>query len=335
MTVASAGNDHRLGADEAPPAIISIFLGDELDEIVEALISENEDDYDNVEKVAMDLGVAVLPNFLKDNTDRNRTSPFAFTGNKFEFRMPGASANLSDCNMVLNTAMAKSLKEFADALEGQSAKSFEAAAIEYVRATLKKHQRIIFNGNGYSEEWEKEAERRGLANHKTTAEALPCFIEEKSIELFETFAVLNRAEVESRYEVKLEKYNKTMNIEARVMKRMARRTLLPAINEYAGEVARNIASIKEVSPKAPLKHQEEQLRRLLEGIDEACEHLEELDVLHHKVRDMDDEQAKATAYANEVIPVMDKLRESIDSLERLTDRAHWPVPTYNDILFYT
>ena len=193
MSVASAGNDHRLGADEAPPAIVSIFLGDELGAIVDALVDEHE--YTSAEKVAMDLGVAVLPNFLKDNTDRNRTSPFAFTGNKFEFRMPGSAVNLSDCNMVLNTAMAKSLKDFADAMEGLAGEEFEAAAIAYIKETLKKHQRIIFNGNGYSDEWPVEAERRGLANHRTTADALPCFVAPKSIALFEEFGVLTEPEV--------------------------------------------------------------------------------------------------------------------------------------------
>ncbi|MGI6105442.1 MAG: glutamine synthetase III [Raoultibacter sp.] len=334
MSVASAGNDHRLGGNEAPPAIISMFLGDELDEVVEALITGHEEEYDNLNKVVMDLGVEFLPHFPKDNTDRNRTSPFAFTGNKFEFRMPGSNVNLSDCNMILNTAMAKSLKEFADAMESRGNKEFEAAAIEYIRESLKQHQRIIFNGNGYSEEWEKEAERRGLAHHKNTAEALPCFIEERSIELFESFGVLNRSEITSRYEVKLEKYNKTMNIEARVMKRMVRRTLLPAINQYAAEVADNISSIKQVMPDASLSHQETVLERLLTGIDYAYDKLKTLDELHQSIRDMEDEQAKAKAYAEQVIPVMDKLRQAIDGLERITDRTHWPLPTYNKILFY-
>ena len=204
MSVASAGNDHRLGANEAPPAIISIFLGDELGAIVDALISGDE--YHSAERVALDLGVAVLPKFLKDNTDRNRTSPFAFTGNKFEFRMPGSSVNLSDANMILNTAMAKSLKDFADAMEGKEGAEFEKAAIAYIKKTLIDHQRIIFNGNGYSEEWEEEAARRGLPNNRTTAEALPCLVSEKSISLFEEFGVMSETEVKSRYEVKLDKY---------------------------------------------------------------------------------------------------------------------------------
>lgn len=335
MSVASAGNDHRLGGNEAPPAIISIFLGDELEAIVEALVTHHEDDYKNFKKETMDLGVSVLPNFLIDNTDRNRTSPFAFTGNKFEFRMPGSSINLSDCNMILNTAMAKSLKEFADAMEGKSEKDFKRAAMEHIRETLIAHRRIIFNGNGYADAWEEEAERRGLANYKNTAEALPCFVDEKSIELFESFGVLTRAEVESRYEVKLEKYNKTLNIEARVMKRMVRRTILPAVNQYAAEVANDITAIRAVSPKAPLSHQVEQLNDLLEVIDEASEQLKVLDEVHVRVRKIANEQEKADAYANEVIPVMDKLRYAVDGLERRTDRRYWPLPTYNEILFYT
>ena len=332
MSVASAGNDHRLGANEAPPAIISIFLGDELGEIVDALIDGHE--YCNAEKVAMDLGVAVLPNFLKDNTDRNRTSPFAFTGNKFEFRMPGSAVNLSDANMILNTAMAKSLKEFADEMEGKEGAEFEAAAIAYVKRTLTDHQRIIFNGNGYSDEWPIEAEKRGLANHRTTADALPCYIDQKSIDLFEEFGVLNEAEVHSRYEVKLEKYNKLLNIEIRVMKRMARRTYLPAINEYIGELASTLNSIKAAAPGADTTQQEETLGKLLDGVAKAFSALKALDTLHKEVEALEDEQEKANRYAHEGTPLMEALRTEIDLLEKLTDRDHWPVPTYNDILFY-
>ena len=332
MSVASAGNDHRLGANEAPPAIISIFLGDELGEIVDALIDGHE--YCNAEKVAMDLGVAVLPNFLKDNTDRNRTSPFAFTGNKFEFRMPGSAVNLSDANMILNTAMAKSLKEFADEMEGKEGAEFEAAAIAYVKRTLTDHQRIIFNGNGYSDEWPIEAEKRGLANHRTTADALLCYIDQKSIDLFEEFGVLNEAEVHSRYEVKLEKYNKLLNIEIRVMKRMARRTYLPAINEYIGELASTLNSIKAAAPGADTTQQEETLGKLLDGVAKAFSALKALDTFHKEVEALEDEQEKANRYAHEGTPLMEALRTEIDLLEKLTDRDHWPVPTYNDILFY-
>ena len=228
MSAASAGNDHRLGANEAPPAIVSMFLGDELGAIVDALVEGR--DYSEADRVSMDLGVSVLPNFQKDNTDRNRTSPFAFTGNKFEFRMPGSAQNLSDANMVLNTAMAKSLKGFADQMEGKEGEAFEAAAIDYIKRTLTDHARIIFNGDGYAHEWEEEAARRGLANHRTTADALPCMVDQKSIDLFAEFGVLTETELRSRYEVKLEKYNKIMNIECRTMKRLVRRDYLPAIN---------------------------------------------------------------------------------------------------------
>ena len=332
MSVASAGNDHRLGADEAPPAIVSIFLGDELGAIVDALVDEHE--YTSAEKVAMDLGVAVLPNFLKDNTDRNRTSPFAFTGNKFEFRMPGSAVNLSDCNMVLNTAMAKSLKDFADAMEGKQGEEFEAAAIAYIKETLKKHQRIIFNGNGYSEEWQQEAERRGLANHRTTADALPCFVAPKSIALFEEFGVLTEPEVTSRYEVKLEKYNKLLNIEARTMKRMVRRAYLPALNGYAAEVAGTVTAIKAACPGADVSSQEELLQKLLAGIKEIDVRLKELDGAHHAALEIADQQERANEYAHRIIPIMEALRAAVDAMEIVTDRDHWPVPTYNDILFY-
>lgn len=332
MSVATAGNDHRLGANEAPPAIISIFLGDELDAIVDALIDEHE--YANAEKVAMDLGVAVLPNFLVDNTDRNRTSSFAFTGNKFEFRMPGAAVNLSDATMVLNTAMAKSLKDFADALEGKTGEEFEAAAISYIRDTLKKHRRIIFNGNGYSDEWYAEAERRGLANFRTTADALACLVSPKSIQLFEEFEVLSETEVVSRYEVKLEKYNKLLNIEIRVMKRMVRRAFLPAINDYAAEVASNIVTFKSALSGTDTDQQETLLRKLLAGVREIDLQLQTLDAAHRAALCLQDQQQRANVYAHEIVPIMDKLRAAVDAMEIITDRDRWPVPTYNDILFY-
>ena len=332
MSVASAGNDHRLGADEAPPAIVSIFLGDELDAIVDALVDDHE--YESAEKVAMDLGVDVLPNFLKDNTDRNRTSPFAFTGNKFEFRMPGSNVNLSDANMILNTAVAKSFKDFADAMEGKEGDEFETATIAYIRKTLKAHRRIIFNGNGYAEEWEREAERRGLANHRTTADALPCFVDPKSIALFEELGVLSEAEVRSRYEVKLEKYNKLLNIEARTMKRMVRRAYLPAINGYAAEVARGISAVRAAAAGAEVGQQEALLHKLLAGVKEIDAQLQALDAAHHAALELVDQQQRANKYAHEIVPIMERLRAAVDEMEIVTDRDHWPVPTYNDMLFY-
>ena len=332
MSVASAGNDHRLGANEAPPAIVSIFLGDELGAIVDALISDKE--YTSAERVAMDLGVAVLPNFLKDNTDRNRTSPFAFTGNKFEFRMPGSAVNLSDANTILNTAMAKSLKEFADAMEGKSGDEFEAAAIAYIKDDLRKHQRIIFNGNGYSDEWPVEAERRGLANHPTTADALPCFIDQKSIDLFGEFNVLSEVEVRSRYEVKLEKYNKLLTIEARTMKRMVRRFFLPAINSFAADVARDIAQVKAALPSADQTFQEKKLQTVVDGTKRVEEALDALNTAHLANVEIADQQERANDNAHHVIPLMDELRAAIDAMEIVVDDNHWPVPTYNEILFY-
>ena len=332
MTVASAGNDHRLGANEAPPAIVSIFLGDELGAIVDALMDDHE--YTSAEKVSVDLGVSVLPKFLKDNTDRNRTSPFAFTGNKFEFRMPGSSVNLSDANMVLNTAMAKSLKEFADAMEGKQGEGFEAAAIAYIKETLKKHKRIIFNGNGYSEEWEAEAERRGLANHRTTADALPCYVEQKSIDLFKEFGVLSEPEVRSRYEVKLEKYTKLLNIEVRTMKRMVRRTYLPVINKYATLVANEINEAKNAVVGIDTSVQEALLQKVISGIKEINEALDDLHSAHLAACEIADEQEKANVYAHEIIPKMERLRAGVDEMECVVAHDLWPVPTYNDILFY-
>lgn len=332
MSVASAGNDHRLGANEAPPAIISIFLGDELGAIVDSLISGEE--YHSAEAVAMDLGVAVLPKFLKDNTDRNRTSPFAFTGNKFEFRMPGSNVNLSDANMILNTAMAKSLKGFADAMDGKEGADFEKAAIKFVKKTLVDHQRIIFNGNGYSEEWEQEAEKRGLANHRNTAEALPCLVDQKSFDLFTEFGILNEAEVRSRYEVKLDKYNKLLNIEARVMIRMARRTYLPAISDYMADLASTITTVKSAVAGADMSEHEKLLNILIDGTNRAAEAVRQLVKLHDATEAIEDPQEQADAYATKVIPAMEALRKEIDDLECVVERSYWPVPTYNDILFY-
>ena len=332
MSVASAGNDHRLGANEAPPAIVSMYLGDELGAVVDALIDDH--DYTSAERVAVDLGVDVLPNFLKDNSDRNRTSPFAFTGNKFEFRMPGSEVNLSDANMVLNTAVAKSLKDFADKMEDVAPDAFESAAIDYIKHTLRDHERIIFNGDGYSAEWEAEAARRGLANHPTTADALPCFVDPKSIELFEGMGVLSETEVRSRYEVKLEKYNKVMNIEIRTMKRLVRRDYLPAINKFAAEVARHIAEVRAVAPDIEQSFQEDKLRRLLEGAAQINRLLSRLHELHRASLEVADQQERANMNAHEIIPVMDDLRAAVDSMEIIVERGFWPVPTYNEILFY-
>ena len=332
MSVASAGNDHRLGANEAPPAIISIFLGDELGAIVDALIEDHE--YEGTKKAIMDLGVDVLPSFMKDNTDRNRTSPFAFTGNKFEFRMPGSAVNLSDCNMILNTAMAKSLCEFADAMEGKTGEDFEHAAFAYVKKTLADHQRIIFNGDGYAADWEEEAARRGLANNKTTADALPCLVSPESVALFEQFGVLTEPEVRCRYEVKLEKYCKLINIECRTMRRMLRRSYLPAISAYAAKIAARITDIKTAVPDIDTTDQEEHLRRMMRGLHSDQLTYNALAAKHAEIVEMDDLQAAADAYAHELVPCMDAVRSEVDQLEILVPSQDWPVPSYNDILFY-
>lgn len=333
MSAASAGNDHRLGANEAPPAIVSIFLGDELDRVVDALIADKE--YNSGKRTEMDLGVDELPNFLQDNTDRNRTSPFAFTGNKFEFRMPGSNQNLSDCNMILNVAMAKSLKEFADAMEGVAESDFKQAALDYVKKTLRDHQRIIFNGDGYSDKWPIEAEKRGLANNKTTADALPCLVDQKSIDLFEEFNVLNETELRSRYEVKLEKYNKIMNIEIRTMKRLVRREYLPAINGYAAEIAENIFKVKQMMPNADLSAQESKLEALVNGASQISKLLDDLHQKHYASLEIEDQQKRADMNAHEIVPVMDDLRDAVDNMEIIVERSKWPVPTYNEILFYS
>ena len=332
MSVASAGNDHRLGANEAPPAIISIFLGDELGAIVDALITDHE--YEGAKKTIMDLGVDVLPNFTKDSTDRNRTSPFAFTGNKFEFRMPGSAVNLSDANMVLNTAMAKSLAEFADAMEGKTGEEFELAAFDYVKKTLADHQRIIFNGDGYAAAWEAEAEKRGLANNKTTADALPCFIAPESIALFEQFNVLTEPEVRCRYEVKLEKYCKLINIECRTMRRMLRRMYLPAISAFAAKTARHITDVKTAAPNLNTATQEKMLDRFQTGLDAVQATYEALAAKHAEITQIEDVQEQANAYAHELVPLMDAVRAEVDALEILVPSSDWPVPSYNEILFY-
>ena len=334
MSVASAGNDHRLGANEAPPAIISIFLGEELSEIVKALINGDDAASASAEKVAMDLGVAVLPNFLKDNTDRNRTSPFAFTGNKFEFRMPGSAINLSDANTILNTAVAKSLKDFVNAVGDCSGAEFEERALAYIKQALRNHERIIFDGNGYAEEWQLEAERRGLSNHSTTADALPCCIDPKNIELLDEFGILSEAEIRSRYEVKLETYNKVLNIEINVMDRMVTRDYLPAINAFATKVARGITAVRNVSPTLDVSDQENLLERLLAGVAAINRNMRELDAAHEKALGIEDQQERANEYAHVVVPLMKALRASVDEMELVVGATFWPVPSYNRMLFY-
>lgn len=332
MSVASCGNDHRLGAHEAPPAIISIFLGDELSSIIDALTSGETAAHTLREQ--LDFGVDVLPNLERDTTDRNRTSPFAFTGNKFEFRMPGSSVNVSDANTVLDTAVAKTLKEFADAMEARGDMEFEHAALNWVRKSLQAHKRILFSGDGYSEEWHVEAERRGLCNFATTADALPCFVAEKNLELFSEMGVLSPVEARSRYEVKLEKYNKLMNIEANTMEVMARRTYLPVISAYATKIAKGITTVTAAMPDAPMSHEHRELKTLTEGVNAIYDGLDALRDAHVAAEAIADFQEQANAYAHKVRPAMDALRAAVDAMEPIVASDYWPVPTYDDMLFY-
>ena len=332
MSVASCGNDHRLGAHEAPPAIISIFLGDELSSIIDALTSGETAAHTLREQ--LDFGVDVLPNLERDTTDRNRTSPFAFTGNKFEFRMPGSSVNVSDANTVLDTAVAKTLKEFADAMEARGDMEFEHAALNWVRKSLQAHKRILFSGDGYSEEWHVEAERRGLCKFATTADALPCFVAEKNLELFSEMGVLSPVEARSRYEVKLEKYNKLMNIEANTMEVMARRTYLPVISAYATKIAKGITTVTAAMPDAPMSHEHRELKTLTEGVNAIYDGLDALRDAHVAAEAIADSQEQANAYAHKVRPAMDALRAAVDAMEPIVASDYWPVPTYDDMLFY-
>ena len=330
-SVATPGNDHRLGANEAPPAIISIFVGEELEAVIDAICTDSP--YAGPVKMKMDLGVDVLPKFSKDTTDRNRTSPFAFTGNKFEFRMPGSAENLSDANTILNTAVAKSLKEFV--AETAGAADFECAAAAWVKKTLNEHRRVIFNGNGYSEAWEVEAERRGLPNRKCTPDAMIALKDEKNIALMEEFGVLTKTEMLSRYEVEMEHYSKILNIEARTMLKIANKQLIPAATAYMGEVASAAAAktsaVEGISTKAETKV----LTALSKYTDEMSDATDALQAATDKVSAMDDEAAKAHAFHDEVIPAMDALRAAADEAESIVDEDYWPLPCYSRMLFYT
>ena len=329
-SVATPGNDHRLGANEAPPAIISIFVGEELEAVIDAIASDSP--YAGPTKMKMDLGVDVLPKFSKDTTDRNRTSPFAFTGNKFEFRMPGSAENLSDCNTILNTAVAKELKGYADELEG--AEDFTSAAIALVKRTIRDHRRVIFNGNGYTAEWEEEAAKRGLPNKKNTPAALPALIEPKNIALMEEFGVLTKVEMESRYEVEMEHYSKIINIEALTMLEMARKQLLPAINAYMSEVANTAASKLAVSEAISVRSETKTLTRLSTDADAMSDAIDALQAAVDTAEAMTDESAKAVSFHDDVLPKMDALRAAADDAETICGEDYWPLPSYSKMLYY-
>ena len=329
-SVATPGNDHRLGANEAPPAIISIFVGEELEAVIDAIASDSP--YAGPVKMKMDLGVDVLPKFSKDTTDRNRTSPFAFTGNKFEFRMPGSAQNLSDCDTILNTAVAKELKGYADELEG--AEDFTSAAIALVKRTIRDHRRVIFNGNGYSAEWEAEAAKRGLPNKKNTPAALPALIDPKNIALMEEFGVLTKVEMESRYEVELEHYAKVINIEALTMLEMARKQLLPAVNAYMSEVANTAASKLAVSESISVRSETKTLGRLSADADAMSDAIDTLQDAVDAAKALPSESEKAVAFHDNVLPAMDTLRAAADDAETLCGEDYWPLPSYSKMLYY-
>ena len=329
-SVATPGNDHRLGANEAPPAIISIFVGEELEAVIDAIASDSP--YAGPVKMKMDLGVDVLPKFSKDTTDRNRTSPFAFTGNKFEFRMPGSAENLSDCNTILNTAVAKELKGYADELE--KADDFTSAAIALVKRTIRDHRRVIFNGNGYTAEWEEEAAKRGLPNKKNTPAALPALIEPKNIALMEDFGVLTKVEMESRYEVEMEHYSKIINIEALTMLEMARKQLLPAVNAYMSEVANTAASKLAVSESISVRSETKTLNRLSADADAMSDAIDTLQDAVDAAKALPSESEKAVAFHDNVLPAMDALRAAADDAETVCGEDYWPLPSYSKMLYY-
>ena len=328
--VASPGNDHRLGANEAPPAIISMFVGDDLAAVLDAI--SNDAEYADPGRQRIDLGVDVLPKFKKDNTDRNRTSPFAFTGNKFEFRMPGSSMNLADANTVLNTAVAKELKGYADELE--RADDFEKALVALVKRTLHDHKRIIFNGNGYSDEWEVEAEKRGLFNLKTTVDAAPAMTSEKNIALFEEMGVLSRVEVMSRYEVIIEHYAKVLHIEAMTMLEMANKQLIPAATAYMSDVDSAAAAKMAVSEKLSCKAENKVLEKLSAATDAMSDAVDALDAAVESAESETDSLEKAKAYRDKVLPAMADLRTNADAAEVVCGEDYWPLPSYSKMLYY-
>ena len=328
--VASPGNDHRLGANEAPPAIISMFVGDDLAAVLDAI--SNDAEYADPGRQRIDLGVDVLPKFKKDNTDRNRTSPFAFTGNKFEFRMPGSSMNLADANTVLNTAVAKELKGYADELE--RADDFEKALVALVKRTLHDHKRIIFNGNGYSDEWEVEAEKRGLFNLKTTVDAAPAMTSEKNIALFEEMGVLSRVEVMSRYEVIIEHYAKVLHIEAMTMLEMANKQLIPAATAYMSDMAGAAAAKMAVSEKLSCKAENKGLEKLSAAPAAMSDAVDALDAAVESAESETDSLEKAKAYRDKVLPAMADLRTNADAAEVVCGEDYWPLPSYSKMLYY-
>ena len=328
VSVAHAGNDHRLGAAEAPPAILSIFVGEELDSIIDAII--NGKTYEGVKAGVMDLGIPSIPTFRKDTTDRNRTSPFAFTGNKFEFRMLGSSQNIALPNVVLNTAVAESFRVFADELE--SADDFNSAVARLIKRTFTEHRRIIFDGNGYSYEWKKEAARRGLLNLESSVDAFKCFNLPKNVALFERHNVMSKVEIDSREDIFFENYSKIINIEALTMIEMASRDIIPAVNAYMGDLAHG-ANEKEKLIPGSCAVERDIIKKLSALTYKAYNALEELLRIEKITASIPDNVARAESYHDNVIPAMETLREHVDAMEELTSSEYWPLPTYGDMMF--
>jgi glutamine synthetase len=329
VSVASAGNDHRLGANEAPPAIVSIFLGEELTEILEAI--EKGSAYNHKSKTDMEIGVCVLPRFPKDTTDRNRTSPFAFTGNKFEFRMLGSAFSISGPNIVLNTIIAESLAQFADILE--QSKDFNKALDKLVKETITKHKRIIFNGNNYSEEWVKEAEKRGLLNLKSTVEALPYFVSDKNIQLFTKHKVFTETEIHSRYEILMENYCKTINIEALTMLDMVKKEIIPAVSSYIKELSDTAIAKKALSSEINCELEKSIVSNLASLSGSLYERTKQLEDSLLGVKSQDPLQKQGEYYRDVVFPAMQALRAVADEIETLVGEKYWPYPTYGQLLF--
>ena len=328
ISVATAGNDHRLGANEAPPAVVSVFLGDELSAVLEAI--ETDTPYHGAEKTQMKLGVDVLPKFNRDTTDRNRTSPFAFTGNKFEFRMLGSSNSIACANIMLNSAVAESLKIYADRLE--QAGDFETTLHKIIKKTIKDHKRIIFNGNGYDEAWLKEAEKRGLCNYRTTADCMPHLLDKKNADMLISHGVFSEAELQSRCEIMLENYCKSVLIEARTMAQMANRQIVPAVEGFAATLALNEARLRAINPKLSCRYETQRTEKLSVLTDAIMDNAESL-TSAVAVLPEGDIVAEAAAIRDTVLPAMAALRALCDEAETLTDKSAWPFPTYSELLF--
>ena len=330
LSVATAGNDHRLGANEAPPAVISIFLGDELTAVLDAI--ETDTPYSGTEKTVLKLGVHVLPKFTRDTTDRNRTSPFAFTGNKFEFRMVGSSDSIACANIMLNAAMAETLKEFADRLEGVS--DFESVLHDLIKETIKAHKRIIFNGNGYDDAWIKEAtEKRGLLNLRTTPDALATVLEKKNVEMLTSLKIFSEAEIRSRYEICLENYCKTVNIEGLTMVDMVRKEILPAVEAYLGDLSGTVAAKTAAVPGLACKYEKDLISKLSKLADEISDAASSLDTTLIRLKAIPDVTDAAYVIRDVVLQKMAELRVVCDEAESITADKYWPFPTYGDLLF--